>query len=157
MLFILSSSIEFAKECLGIHSGGAQQANLGDGQGWQNEIAVIRYDYGNQNLGTCLESLKGGNHFRFWRQSTTGAYFLAASVEEDAEEAHTISPNGYDNVSPPSQDSAMICDKSTIQGRDEIVKAATAGTTTANGVKYQTTAKYVTGLLQPGSQGKYVQ
>jgi len=38
----------------------------------------------------------GGNHFRFWEQTTTGAYFLAVSFEESLENKHTIAPNGYD-------------------------------------------------------------
>lgn len=38
----------------------------------------------------------GGNHFRFWQQTTTGAYFLATSHEEWLGEQHTIEPNGYD-------------------------------------------------------------
>ena len=38
------SSTEF----LGIHKGDPQPANLGDGKGWVNEMAVIRQDYGNE-------------------------------------------------------------------------------------------------------------
>jgi len=37
--------------------GGPQQANLGDGRGWVNQTAVIRFDYDNSFDGTCLESL----------------------------------------------------------------------------------------------------
>ena len=67
-----------AEECLGLHIGGAQQANLGDGRGWVNETAVIRESLGNiPTWGTCLESLFGGNHFRLWTQESTGALFLA--------------------------------------------------------------------------------
>jgi hypothetical protein len=57
------------------------------------------------------------------------------SVEEDAEEDHTIAPDGYD------------------QGRDELVASATSGTTSFNGITYSATAENITGLLQPGSAG----
>lgn len=34
-----------------------------------NETAVMRFDFGNSLIGTCEESLKGGNHFRYWTQN----------------------------------------------------------------------------------------
>ena len=41
----------------------------------------LRNDYGNPDIGTCWESLVGGNHLRMWRQNgpnaNTGALFLA--------------------------------------------------------------------------------
>jgi hypothetical protein len=65
----------------GIHIGTPQTANLGDGHGSQNEIKVIRQDFGDPVIGTGGESLIGGNHFRYWRQNgptaNTGALFLA--------------------------------------------------------------------------------
>lgn len=68
-------------ECFGLHLGGPQSANLGDGNGWVNQTVEMRYDFGNADLGTCLESLSGGNHFRMFRQNGTqansGALFLA--------------------------------------------------------------------------------
>ncbi|KDQ16117.1 hypothetical protein BOTBODRAFT_130344 [Botryobasidium botryosum FD-172 SS1] len=127
-------SFGFSTECLGFHIGDKQKSNLGDGQGYQDEIAVIRQDFGDSTLGTCLESLTGGNHFRFWRQSTTGAYFLAASKEEPVSRNHNIVPNGYD------------------LGRDALVNAA-IGKTSYNGVDYSTTVEWLTGLLTPGSEG----
>lgn len=39
-------------------------ANLGDGKGWANQTYELRQDYENSGIGTCLESLVGGNHFR---------------------------------------------------------------------------------------------
>ena len=67
-------------ECLGIHLGNPQTANLGDGNGNVNQTMELR-----ENLipigGTCLESLVGGNHLRMFRQNgsghNTGALFLA--------------------------------------------------------------------------------
>jgi len=127
-------SFGFSTECLGFHIGDKQKSNLGDGQGYQDEIAVIRQDFGNSDLGSCLESLTGGNHFRFWKQSTTGAYFLAASKEQPVSQHHDIVPNGYDI------------------GRDNLVNAA-VGQTSFNGVDYSTAVEWITGLLTPGSQG----
>ncbi|KIJ39931.1 hypothetical protein M422DRAFT_60668 [Sphaerobolus stellatus SS14] len=130
-------SVNFSTECLGIHLGAPQQANLGDGNGAVNQTLEIRQDFGNANLGTCLESLEGGNHFRYWRQNgtmaNTGALFLAVSQEENVAESHTIAPNGYD------------------VGR--LVAAATASQTSFGGVNYSTTNQTITGLLPVGSQG----
>jgi len=86
-------------ECFGQHAGGKQQANLGDGHGWVDQRVrcshsfisfaqhwpplqeVLREHFGLPVLGTCLESLIGGNHLRTWRQDgpdkNSGALFLA--------------------------------------------------------------------------------
>jgi len=57
-------SRESAEECFGIHLGGLMSANLGDGKGWANQTYELRQDYDDSGIGTCLESLVGGNHFR---------------------------------------------------------------------------------------------
>ncbi|KAF8529885.1 hypothetical protein JB92DRAFT_2825755 [Gautieria morchelliformis] len=123
-----ANSIGFSTECLGIHIGTPQTANLGDGNGPLNEIKVIRQDFGNSETGTCLESAIGGDHFRYWRQNgptaNSGALFLAVSHEE-------VELLSY---------------------YDELVSAAT-GTTSFGGVTYSTTAEAVTGLLEAGSAG----
>ena len=45
------------------------------------QIVELRDDYANFDLGTCWESLVGGNHLRMWRQdgptATSNALFLA--------------------------------------------------------------------------------
>ncbi|KAF5355432.1 hypothetical protein D9758_006405 [Tetrapyrgos nigripes] len=131
-------AIGFSIECLGLHQGDPQSANLGDGRGDVNETAVIRENFRIPVLGTCIETLIGGNHFRVFPQTgpdaNSGALFLAASKEEDLSEHHDIIPDGY-NI-----------------GRDELVLAA-VGLRSHNGVKYNTTVSDVTGLLQAGSQG----
>jgi len=127
-------SVGFSEECFGLHRGGPQTANLGDGRGWQNETAVLRWDYGDPEEGTCLETINGGNHFRHWTQSTTGAYFLAVSVEHWLGKHHDIVVDGYD------------------LGRDGLVMRAT-GNTQYGSNRYTTTSYFVTGLLQPGSDG----
>lgn len=131
-------AIGFSEECLGIHIGAPQSANLGDGHGWVNQTMELREDYGNEELGTCLESVIGGNHFRVYRQdgpsAMSGALFLAVSQEEDVEEDHTIVPDGY-NI-----------------GRNQLVEHA-VGNHHFDGVYYTTTAKNITGLLPAGSEG----
>ena len=34
-----------------------------------NETSELRWDYGDPQLGTCQETIKGGNHFRYWTQT----------------------------------------------------------------------------------------
>ncbi|KAK0533476.1 hypothetical protein OC842_002955 [Tilletia horrida] len=78
--------------------GGAQQADLGDGNGRKNQSDVLRYSYWTDN--TCAETVNGGNHARYWRQNgssaDTGAWFLAASVEMPLAQSHDIVSDGYD-------------------------------------------------------------
>ncbi|KAI0330131.1 hypothetical protein GY45DRAFT_1251395 [Cubamyces sp. BRFM 1775] len=131
-------AIGFSTECLGIHLGNLFSANLGDGHGAVNQTAELRQDYGHSTVGTCLESLIGGNHFRVYFQNgpsaNSGAAFLAVSKEEPASDNHNIVPDGYD------------------VGRNELVESA-IGTTSFDGVTYSTTAQNVTGLLPVGSNG----
>ncbi|KAJ6578799.1 hypothetical protein DFH09DRAFT_1148342 [Mycena vulgaris] len=133
-----AQAIGFSYECLGFHLGDPQSANLGDGNGWVNQTMELRQDYGNDDIGTCLESLIGGNHFRVYRQNGTtansGALFLAVSQEEDVSEGHTIIPDGY-NI-----------------GRDKLVTNA-VGVTSHEDIMYSTVAQNLTGLLPAGSVG----
>ncbi|KAK7451027.1 hypothetical protein VKT23_012702 [Stygiomarasmius scandens] len=132
------STLSSSTECFGIHSGDPQSANLGDGNGAVDQLIELREDFGDPNLGTCLESLNGGNHFRVFTQDgaqhNTGALFLAVSQEENAANSHTISPDGYD------------------VGRDNLVSMA-VGTKSFGGVTYHTTSQSVSGLLPSGSTG----
>ncbi|KAJ7153447.1 hypothetical protein C8R43DRAFT_1187078 [Mycena crocata] len=133
-----AQAVGFSFECLGIHLGDPQSANLGDGNGWVNQTMELRQDYGDADVGTCLESLIGGNHFRVYRQNGTtansGALFLAVSQEEDVFKGHTIVPDGY-NI-----------------GRDKLVANA-VGVTSHDDTTYSTVAQNLTGLLSPGSVG----
>ncbi|KAJ7854731.1 hypothetical protein B0H14DRAFT_756633 [Mycena olivaceomarginata] len=133
-----AQAIGFSFECLGIHLGDPQSANLGDGNGWVNQTIELRQDFGDDDIGTCLESLVGGNHFRVFRQNGTlansGALFLAVSQEEDVWDGHTIIPDGYN------------------AGRDKLVAAA-VGLTYHERTTYSTVARNLTGLLPAGSTG----
>jgi len=133
-----AKSIGFSTEFLGLHRGTPQTADLGDGNGPKPEVKVIRQDYGIPFFGTGIESLIGGNHFRYWRQdgpsANSGALFLAVSREENVLKHHMIKPNGYN------------------KGRDELVARA-VGKTKHRGVKYSTTSEVVEGLLPAGAVG----
>ncbi|KAI9448550.1 hypothetical protein H4582DRAFT_97789 [Lactarius indigo] len=133
-----ANAIGFGTECLSIHLGDPQAANLGDGHGYVNQTLELRQNYGIPDIGSCLGTLVGGNHLRLFRQNgptaDTGALFLAVSQEEDVIKSHTISPDGYDI------------------GRDQFVEGA-LGVKHYQGVNYETAAKTITGLLAPGSAG----
>ncbi|CEH15538.1 hypothetical protein CBOM_03838 [Ceraceosorus bombacis] len=130
------NAIGFNRECFGIHSGTKMQANLGDGQGLHDQQDEVRESYGEDTTsGSCFESLVGGNHFRYWQQAGTNAWFLAASVEKDVSQKHDVVEDGYN------------------KGRDEIVGLATQGADSDDGKHYAATVKYVTGLLPTGTNG----
>ncbi|KAJ7879105.1 hypothetical protein B0H13DRAFT_2500411 [Mycena leptocephala] len=135
-----AQTIGFNTECLGLHLGDPQSANLGDGRGDVNETEVLRESFGIPGIGTCLESATGGNHFRVFPQAGSGALFLAVSKEEDASESHNIIPDGY-NI-----------------GRDLLVANAVGEHTGFDGKKfkfntYDTVVSNLTGLLPPGADG----
>jgi len=131
-------AIGFSTECLGFHLGDPQSANLGDGHGAVNQTTELRQDFGDITLGTCLESLIGGNHFRVYRQNgptaNSGALFLAVSQEQDVRKNHNIVPDGY-NI-----------------GRNNLVANA-VGITSFGGVTYSTTSRNIAGLIAAGSTG----
>ncbi|KAM0787149.1 hypothetical protein ACM66B_006400 [Microbotryomycetes sp. NB124-2] len=132
------SSIQYGVQCLGMHKGKKQQANLGDGNGFVEQAGLVRWTYGlPSHGGTCFESLAGGSHIRYWFQNgplaRTGAVFLAASDEKDAIGAHSIITDG-----------------------DKIAHLATQPEGTVSplsGTTYTATAQYVDGLLPSGSAG----
>ncbi|GAA6006214.1 hypothetical protein JCM11491_002073 [Sporobolomyces phaffii] len=128
-----SRSLGLWNECANLHLGDPQEANLGDGKGWEKEKLVMRESWW-PVIGSCLESAIGGNHFRAYSQATSGAWFLSASKEVDIRGRHKIAPNGY-NV-----------------GRDLIVQKAIGGTHYL-GRSWETAVDYVEGLLNPGNEG----
>jgi len=149
-------SFGFSSECLGQHSGTPQQTNLGDGNGFKNETAVIRWNYGDPSLGTCRETIEGGSHFRYWTQNgpskNSGGIFMAFSYEMPIAEQHDIVINGYNlgrdwgvgNVTNQTSiiDTATVSNTSTFSGQ-----------TQAGGYVYSTSVQYVSGLLSNTSNG----
>jgi len=131
-------AVGYSKECFGKHQGAPQPADLGDGNGPKGEREVLREHFGIPVLGTCLESLAGGNHLRTYQQNgpnaNSGALFLAVSQERDLSEHHDIAPDGY-NI-----------------GRDKFVAGA-IGTKKFLFTAYTTTVQDVPGLLVAGAQG----
>ena len=63
-----------------MHYGKIHEADLGDGLGRKEEHFLARQSYF-PVYGTCWESIRGGHHFRAWKQNgteaDTGAWFLA--------------------------------------------------------------------------------
>ncbi|KAJ7250060.1 hypothetical protein B0H12DRAFT_1019418 [Mycena haematopus] len=147
-------SVGFASECLGQHEGAPQTANLGDGNGFLNETNELRWDYGNAALGTCQETVQGGNHFRYWTQvgkgADSGAYFLATSYELPIAQGHNIVVNGYNlgrdwligNITGSPINSSAVTNTTTF-----------SGTTSSAGFTYASTISYVSGLLANSSAG----
>ncbi len=64
---------------MGLHYGYIHEADLGDGLGRKPEQFLGRQHYF-PIMGTCWESVRGGHHFRAWKQNGTdansGAWFL---------------------------------------------------------------------------------
>lgn len=87
-------TIGFSFECLDLHLGGLQRADLGDGHGWMTEMFEFRqtesWGAPGRWIGACWETFRGGNHFRAWKQNgthaDTGAWFLAVSMEKVSKE-----------------------------------------------------------------------
>lgn len=135
-------SIGFSFECLDLHRGGAQHANLGDGAGWRPQLFEYRstqsFGAPGRWVGACWESWNGGDHFRVWKQNgseaKTGAWFLAVSREKSLRHRHTIAPNGYN------------------EGRDLLVFNAVAGGEFGQ-KRWKADVKWVEGLMPSGSEG----
>ncbi|GAA6031592.1 hypothetical protein JCM8097_006538 [Rhodosporidiobolus ruineniae] len=131
-------SLGLWNECANLHIGDPQEANLGDGKGWEAESFLMRESIRWPWIGSCLESVTGGNHFRAYKQNGTeansNAWFLAASREVDFRKQHKIAPNGYN------------------LGRDAIVSRAIGGTSYL-GRSWEARVEWVEGLLAPGSDG----
>ncbi|KAF7303592.1 hypothetical protein MIND_00588500 [Mycena indigotica] len=146
--------IGFSGECLGQHQGDSQTADLGDGDGYKNETAVLRWNYGDPALGTCTETIKGGNHFRYWYQNgpnaNSSAIFLATSYEMPIAQQHDIIPDGYNlgrdwligNITHSPIDTYNLTNTSTF-----------TGTTSSAGYVYSSSISYVSGLLANSSIG----
>lgn len=101
-----------------------------------NQTGVLRYNYFDYALGTCQETLLGGNHLRYWTQTGSRAIFMAVSYEQDLAHQHNIlTPDGYD------------------RGRDWLVGNATQGTSKSpvTNLTYTSTSTLVPGYLTAGS------
>ncbi|EIW74643.1 hypothetical protein CONPUDRAFT_113204 [Coniophora puteana RWD-64-598 SS2] len=149
-------SVGFSTECLGQHSGDNQAANLGDGHGYLNQTAVIRWDYGDATVGTCEETIEGGDHIRYWIQNgpsaDSGAVFMALSYEMPIAQQHNIVPNGY-NLGRDWFVGNATAQSSLIPSLNVTNASSYSGETTFNGYTYSNSVTYVSGLLQNTSIG----
>ncbi|CDO69054.1 hypothetical protein BN946_scf184992.g3 [Trametes cinnabarina] len=139
-----------------IVSGHSDATVLVDSEDNVNETSELRWDYGDPSLGTCTETIKGGNHFRYWIQdgskANSGAIFMATSYELPLQMGHDIIFDGYN------------------LGRDWLIGNATAqtsliptgnitngttysGQTSFGGWTYKTDVIYLSGILSNSSQG----
>ncbi|KAI0079467.1 hypothetical protein K474DRAFT_1592051 [Panus rudis PR-1116 ss-1] len=135
---IYSKSIGFSTECLGFHYGHLHEANLGDGLGRKQEHYLARQAYF-PIAGTCWESVRGGHHFRAWRQNGTladsGAWFVGCvSLRFDSSRNHKIDIDGYN------------------KGRDYVVERAISGSY-YNGMWWKAEVEWREGLMQRGKKG----
>jgi len=148
------SSLGFSSECLGQHSGEHQAADLGDGNGYQNETAVIRWNYGDPQLGSCKETIQGGNHFRYWVQNgpnaNSGAIFMAVSYEKPIAEQHDIVVDGY-NLGRDYLIGNLT--GTTIPTRNLTITVTYSASSSFNGYTYQTDVKYMSGMLPNTNDG----
>ncbi|KAL6308277.1 hypothetical protein BKA93DRAFT_868952 [Sparassis latifolia] len=127
-----AKSIGFSEECLGLHYGQIHEADLGDGGGRKAQHFLARQDYF-PFIGTCWESVRGGQHFRAWHQNDTAANSGAWFIGYDSSRNHKIVPDGYN------------------LGRDFIVEQATAGTRW-KGMWWKAEVEWRTGLLEKGKR-----
>ncbi|KAK0549974.1 hypothetical protein OC846_002591 [Tilletia horrida] len=135
-------TIGFSFECLNLHRGGRQRANLGDGDGWKEEAFEYRQTQipgaPGRWIGSCWESLYGGNHFRVWKQNgtlaNTGAWFLAISKEKNLRARHAIDTDGY-NI-----------------GRDLLIDSAIRGGLWQH-YHWRADITWIDGLMEPGADG----
>ncbi|KAF9465332.1 hypothetical protein BDZ94DRAFT_1254308 [Collybia nuda] len=147
-------SLGFSGECLGQHAGSHQMVDLGDGNGAKNETSVIRWNYGDVELGSCKETIQGGNHFRYWVQNgptaNSGAIFMAVSYEMPIALQHDIVRNGYNfgrdyligNLTKTTVPTANLTDQVTYTASSSF-----------NGYAYDTHVKYVSGMLPNTNDG----
>lgn len=146
--YMLSTNL--GEECLNLKLGSSQKANLGDGHGDQLEQETLRWNYGNPYLGSCRETFEGGLHLRYWRQQTTGAFFLASSVEMGAALGHDIIVDGY-NIGRDQVVGNLT--GTTIEPRTVTNQSTFSGSTSFANYTYQTDVTYVSGLLSNSSDG----
>nr|XP_019014294.1 uncharacterized protein I206_00376 [Kwoniella pini CBS 10737]OCF53075.1 hypothetical protein I206_00376 [Kwoniella pini CBS 10737] len=141
----------FGGQCLGLQMGDEQQSNLGDGNKNQTQKSLLRYQYfHNQFLGTCLETLYGGNHIRVFKQETSGAFFLSSSTEEDSTRNHALGLNAYDNGRDFFIGNATNV---VIEGHPDTNTTFT-GEISKRGWKYRTTVNYVDDLV-PANKSRW--
>ncbi|WWC85601.1 uncharacterized protein L201_000465 [Kwoniella dendrophila CBS 6074] len=137
----------FGGQCLGLHMGVEQQANLGDGYSNQTQRSILRYQYFHDPfLGTCLESIYGGNHLRVFKQDSTGAYFLSSSSEKDSKKNHALGVKGDLFIGNTTNMPINVQPNA-----DTIL----TGQSAKRGWTYTTTVKYVDDLLPSNRKAEW--
>ncbi|KAJ7929325.1 hypothetical protein B0H13DRAFT_2228609 [Mycena leptocephala] len=102
------NALGYGDDCLGIHLGGPQASNLGDGNGLVNQTQMMREDYGSVAIGTCLETLMGGNHYRVFRQNGSLANSGHFSWQDTTVEwVSGLLPPGANGINHSESDTCM--------------------------------------------------
>lgn len=141
--------MHLSTQCLGAKFGAPQLANL-DGHTNVTEIQTLRWNYGDPYIGSCRETFDGGQHLRYWKQKSTGAMFMAVSIEMSLDKGHDIIRNGYNsgrdflvgNVTGMSEPPKTL----------EVTNTTTfEGGTSFRNYTYHTQVRYVSGMLKNSS------
>lgn len=133
---VWATALGFGVSCLGQGDDeGFMYANLGRENPYVRQGSmsgnngVLRWNYGLPSVGTCRETIEGGNHFRWFTQHTRKAgtaIFLAASLEQGLSKAHSVASNGYN------------------LGRDNVVELATqSGGIEWEGNRFNATVRWI--------------
>ncbi|CAK9779616.1 hypothetical protein CC85DRAFT_288971 [Cutaneotrichosporon oleaginosum] len=143
-------SVYLSTQCLGAQFSAVQEANL-DGRTNVSEIQTLRYNYGDPYIGSCRETFEGGQHLRYWTQNSTGAIFMAVSVEMELAKGHDIIRNGY-NAGRDFLVGNLTNLTEPLNGRNLTNTSTFAGSTRYRNYTYHTDVRYVSGLLQNSSE-----
>jgi len=135
-------------------------ADLKDGKGSKPETGLKRWTFGDDYIGTCIQTFDGGMHFRYFKQNTTkedssdatGAIFLAVSAEKDLSQNHDIVLDGYNlgrdylvgnltqqTIRAPSKNTEAVAEGITVVNENFDYQ----GTKTLDKITYKTTVRYV--------------
>jgi hypothetical protein len=140
-------------------------ADLKDGKGSKPETGLKRWTFGDDYIGTCIQTFDGGMHFRYFKQNTThedeadgtGAIFLAVSAEKDLSQKHDIVTDGYNLgrdylVGNLTQRIIRTSHTDMTPGTDNITivdeQVDYRGTKTLDSITYKTTVRYVSKQIE---------
>lgn len=115
------------------------------------EIQTLRWNYGDPYIGSCRETFEGGQHLRYWKQNSTGAIFMAVSVEMSLEKGHDIIRNGY-NAGRDFLVGNVTGMEWPLDTRNVTNATTFEGSTKFRNYTYHTAVRYESGLLKNSSE-----
>lgn len=146
-------------------------ADLKDGKGSKPETGLKRWTFGDDYIGTCIQTFDGGMHFRYFKQNTTqgyeadgnGATFLAVSAEKDLSKKHDIVLDGYNLgrdylVGNLTQQTIRASSRYITPETDDVAivnqEIGYYGMKTLDSITYKTTVRYVSRQSE-NTSGRY--